>query len=273
MEQEPADELRSAAGIVATLQRAAEIPRCDFSIVHGKQPPLIPKYLSGLRQAAVLLLADTVRMLQEAEDDQAAERLWICFRMSAHLAADTIITSALTSHNLFKGADELTRWALGNDAFSTADRVRLFSGVESMPRRDPFGYVEAIRSAREQILKRLGFSGDAWAKAEQALNRLDGEELLYLLVVLDEPTKPRDREQPPQQEPDDGSDLAAVISPEGLAAARQGAEQARQIIKETSDVGAVLGGELPVIGNVRQRQATARADLRRAYFALQAPES
>jgi hypothetical protein len=226
--QEPAETLRSAADIVETLRRAAQIPRCDFSIVHGTQAPVIPGYLSGLRKAALLLLADAVRTLQEAEDDQAARQLEICFRMSAHLAGDPIITSALV---------------------------------------DPFGYVAAIRSAREQILKRLRFSGDAWARAQQTLDRLDGDELLYLLVVLDKPGEPQ------EQKPDDVDDLAGVISPEGLAAARQRAEQAGKIVEETSDVSAVLDRELPLIGNVRQRQATARADLRRAYFALQVPES
>jgi hypothetical protein len=267
IEQEPAESLQSAAGIVETLRQAARIPRCDFSIVHGKQAPVIPGYLSGLRKAALLLLADAVRMLQEAEDDQAAERLQVCFRMSAHLAGDPIIASALVSHDVFTDVDGLARWALGNDAFSARDRARLFRGVEAMPRRDPFGYVAAIRSAREQILKQLRFSGDAWARAEQTLNRLDGDELLYLLVVLDKPG------DPPERQPDDVDDLAGVIASEGLAAARQRAEQAGRIIQETSDVSAALDRELPLIGNVRQRQATARADLRRAYFALQAPKS
>ncbi|MHC5006482.1 MAG: hypothetical protein ACYTGF_03875 [Planctomycetota bacterium] len=267
IEPEPAETLRSAADVVETLRRAAQIPRCDFSIVNGKQAPVIPGYLSGLRKAAMLLLADAVRTLHEAEDDQAAQRLQICFRMSAHLAGDPIITSALVSHNVFNGADELARWARGNDAFSTDDRVRLFGGVEAISRKDPFGYVAAIRSARQQILKRLRFSGDAWVGAQQTLNRLDGDELLYLLVVLDNPGDPQ------EQKPDDVDDLAGVISPEGLAAARQRAEQAGRIIEETSDVSAVLDRELPLIGNVRQRQATARADLRRAYFALQVPES
>ena len=264
--QEPAETLQSAADIVETLRRAAEIPRCDFSIVHGRYAPVIPRYLAGLRQAGRLLVADAVRMLQEAEDDQAARRLEICFRMSAHLAGDPIITSALVSHNVFSGADELARWALGNDAFSADDRARLFGGVEAMPRRDPFGYVAAVRGAREQVLKRLRFGSEARTRAERMLNRLDGDELLYLLVVVDEPADPK---KPPQ---DDAAGLTGVISPEGLATARGRATQTRGILKETEDLSVALDRELPLIGNVRQRQATARADLRRAYFALQAPK-
>jgi hypothetical protein len=263
--QEPAETLRSAAAIVETLRRAAQIPRCDFSIVHGRYAPVIPRYLAGLRQAGRLLAADAVRMLQEAEDDQAAERLGICFHMSAHLAGDPIITSALVSHNLFNGADELARWALGNDAFSLDDRARLFGGVEAMPRRDPFGYVSAVRSTREQVLKRLRFGSEARSRAERMLNRLDGDQLLYLLVVVDEPTDPG---KPPQHE---AAGLTGVISPEGLTAARELANQARAILKETEDLGAALDTDLPLIANVKARQATARADLRRAYFALQDP--
>jgi hypothetical protein len=175
--------------------------------------------------------------------------------MSAHLAGDSIITSALVSHNVFNWADGLTRWALGNEAFSTDDRVRLFAGVEAMLRKDPFGYVAAIRDAREEILKRLRFSGDAWAKAGLALGRCDGDRLLYLLVVFDETS-----ETP---------DLGDVISLEGLATARGSAERTRKIIKETEDVQAAFARGSPVIGNVNERQASARGDLRRAYFALQ----
>jgi hypothetical protein len=264
---EPTGTLQSAAGIVETLRRAAEIPRCDFSIVHGRYAPVTPRYLAGLRQAGRLLAADAVRLLQEAEDDQAARRLEICFRMSAHLAGDPIITSALVSHNVFNGTDELARWARGNDAFSVDDRARIFRGVEAMPRKDPFGYIAAVRNAREQILKRLRFSGDARSRAEQVLNRCDGDQLLYLLVVVDEPADPGEKE------PDEAAGLDGVITPQGLAAARGRAEEARGALRETEDLGAVLDRDVGLIGNVKQRQATARADLRRAYFALQAPES
>jgi hypothetical protein len=266
IESESAETLKSAATIVETLRRAARIPRCDFSIVRGRYPPLIPEYLAGLRDAGLLLVADSVRMLQEAEDDQAADRLWICFRMSAHLSGDPIIASALVSHDVFNGTEGLARWALGNGAFSTEDRARLFAGVEAMSRKDPFGYVAAIRSAREQVLRRLRFSGDAWAKAEQALGRCDGDQLMFLLVVVDKPREPEPAAQ------GERVDLAGVISPEGLAAVRGQAEQARKIIEETTDLGAILNKGVPLIGNVRERQLSARADLRRAYFALQVPE-
>jgi hypothetical protein len=264
---EPAETLRSAAGIVETLRRAVEIPRCDFSIVHGRYAPVIPDYLAGLRQAGRLLAADAVRMLQEAEDDQAARQLEVCFRMSAHLAGDPVIASALVSHNVFAGADELARWALGNDAFSTEDRARLFHGVEAMPRKDPFGYISAVRSTREEVLKRLRFSSEARSRAGRMLNRLDGDQLLYLLVVFDETADP--------EEPrvDEAAGLDGVISPEFLEAARGRAGAARGVLRETEDLAAALDTDVPLIGNVKQRQATARADLRRAYFALQAPES
>jgi hypothetical protein len=268
IEEGPAETLRNAAGIVETLTRAAQIARCDFSIAHGKHPPVIPDYLPGLREAGRLLVADAVRMLQEAEDDQAAQRLGVCFRMTAHLAGDSIITSALASQIVFNEAGELARWALGNRAFTTDDRVRLFGGVAAMSRRDPFGYVSAVMNAREQILKRLRFSGDAWARTEQMLNRLDGDQLLYLLVVIEGPRDPAEAEK----EPGEAAGLAGVVSPEGLATARGQAEPAAKPLEETSDLAAVLDRGLPLIGNVRERQAMARADLRRVYFALQPPE-
>jgi hypothetical protein len=271
LDETNAGTLRSAAGIVETLRQAARIPRCDFSIVHGKHPPLIPDYLAGLRTAGRLLVADAVRMLQEAEDDQAADRLQVCFRMSAHLAGDSIITSSLVSHTVFGDADGLARWALGNAAFSAADRARLFDGVGAMPRRDPFGYVSALMSAREQIQKRLGPGGEDWARAEQALLRLDGDQLLYLLVVIDERSAAGSQKEGREQDDGKIADLADVISPEGLAAARRRAEEAGRIIKETAGFVAAVEQDVPLIGDVKQRQASARADLRRAYFAFEPP--
>jgi hypothetical protein len=264
---EAARTLRDAEAIVQTLRRAALIPRCDFSIVHGRHPPVIPDYAGGLREAGALLVADAVRLLQEAEDGQAADRLWIGFRMSAHLAGDPIITSALVSHTVFASADELARWALGNGAFSTDERAQLFLGVELIPRRDPFGYVAAVMSAREQILPRLHFTGDARLKAEQALRTFDGDRLLYLLVVID---APRSAEAEPQPLP---TELADVLSLEALAAARARAEQVMRMIEETDSVEVVADQAPPPIGRVAERQAAARADLRRAYFALQPDEN
>jgi hypothetical protein len=257
VDEAPAETLRGAAAIVDTLRRAAQIPRCDFSVVHGRFAPVVPGYLPGLRQAGRLLVADAVRNLQDAEDTQAADRLWICFRMSAHLAGDSIITSALVSHTVFNGADELARWALGNGAFSTDDRARLFDGVGAMERKDPFGYVSAVRSARGLVLRRVHVS------AEALVGRLDADQLLYLLVVLGEPGGPGEAAQ------DDLAGLGGVISLEGLATAQEQAERAGRILEEAADLGAVLEGSVPRIGDVRDRQATARADLRRAYFALQ----
>jgi hypothetical protein len=276
LDETRAETLRAAADIVATLKRATQIPRCDFSIVNGKEPPVFPAYLAGLREAGRLLVADAVRMLQEAEDDQAADRLQVCFRMSAHLAGDSIFSSALVSHTVFSDADGLARWAVGNDAFSTEDRACLLSGVEAMPRKDPFGYVAAVVSAREQIPKRLRLGGDAWAEAEQVLRRLDADQLLYLLVVIDEPgdagSRGQQRQQREDQEKQMLADLDEVISREDLAAARESAGQARRVIEETGDLGIVVERDVPLIGSVKRRQASARADLRRAYFALQPQE-
>jgi hypothetical protein len=274
------ETLRTAGDIVEMLERAAQIPRCDFSIVHGKNPPVFPAYLAGLRAAGRLLVADALRMLQEVEDDQAADRLQVCFRMSAHLAGDSIFSSSLVSHTVFSDADRLARWALDNDAFSTDDRARLFNGVEAMSRKDPFGYVAAVMSAREQIPKRLRLGGDAWATAEQVLPRFDGDQLLYLLVVIDEPggsgsqeqEKKKQTQKEKEEEEEKAAGLGDVISLEGLAAARGSAKRARQILEETADLVAVVERDVPLIGNVKQRQALARADLRRAYFALQPPE-
>jgi hypothetical protein len=135
-----------------------------------------------------------------------------------------------------------------------------------MPRKDPFGYVAAVMAARGQILLRLGFTGDARLKAEQTLRTLDGDRLLYLLVVIDAP-KGADVEPLPVP-----ADLAGVLSLDDLAMARAQAEQAIRMIEETRSIEAVADQRPLLIGDVAKRQAAARGDLRRAYFALEPGE-
>jgi hypothetical protein len=251
--------LADASAIVDALRQGSRLPRCDFSITRtGRFRDVVPDYLPGLLNAGLLLLADTVRMLQDGEDEHAAERMAICYRMTAHLAGDEWITSALVSHAVFGATEGMTARGLKWGLNSTQHRTALFEAVSAMSRKDPFGYVAGIRGAREQVLRRLVTRGNATPQAEQLLGALDGDQLLYLLVILEE----RDDEAA-------SPGLTDVLPADVIAEARSRAEQARTVLRQSGDLRAAFDGGVPRIGMVNERFATARADLRRAYFTLQ----
>ena len=267
----PVDEqavatLEKTAEIVVTLREAAALARCDFSIASDARRA-VPVYLAGMREAAHLLQAGAIRLWQNDQPAPAAERLAICYRMSAHLASSGSLVGALLSQEIFKDTDELARQALEWDTFSTPQRAVLLAAAESMPPKDPFGYTQALADARQRIRRWLAgtFHGDAEAleRSTASIHRLDGDQLLYLLVVVthraseDEPTPQRLHA------------LDDCVSLESLFVAQGDSERVTERIIATGDLAAVLANPVPEIGLVEEHFSAARADYRRAIATLQ----
>ncbi|MCH8164979.1 MAG: hypothetical protein IH889_05155 [Planctomycetes bacterium] len=268
--EERAETLSQAEAIVETLRAGSQKSRCDFSIARRGRPSAIPSYLPGIREAVRLLLADAVRLLQQRETAAAADRLVIGYRMSAHLAGDKVITASLVSHVMFTALDALAGWALAQDAFSDTQRSALLGAVETMSRKDPFGYIAGITSAREQVHKWIVSSapripGEDTPRARELVRGLDGDQLLYMLIVR---ASPADGSKPAQSNSRDSlRGLDDVISLENLTLALTQAQDLRRAI-ESGAFDGLSDRAVPEIANVRQRLASARADLRRSVFSL-----
>ncbi len=268
--EERAETLSQAEAIVETLRAGSQKSRCDFSIARRRGPSAIPSYLPGIREAVRLLLADAVRLLQQRETAAAADRLVIGYRMSAHLAGDKVITASLVSHVMFTALDALAGWALAQDAFSDTQRSALLGAVETMSRKDPFGYIAGITSAREQVHKWIVSSapripGEDTPRARELVRGLDGDQLLYMLIVR---ASPADGGKPAQSNSRDSlRGLDDVISLENLTLALTQAQDLRRAI-ESGAFDGLSDRAVPEIANVRQRLASARADLRRSVFSL-----
>ncbi len=144
------ESLTEVEPIIAVLREASHTARCDFSAVR-LWIPAIPTYLPGFRELANLLLADADRLLQAGEADAAVDRLEICYRMSAHLAKDGIITSALVSHDMFNRAAAILQRNLTQAFLEDVHRELLHQALEMMSRKDPFGYIAGITIARKEI--------------------------------------------------------------------------------------------------------------------------
>ncbi len=248
---------RETAAIIETLRTGSQKSRCDFAMsLHGRAPA-IPVYLPGLRDAVRLLHADAVRSLQRQKPGPAADRLAICFRLSAHLAGDPKIPSALTSHVIFIASTELARWGL--DSLNADQRAGLLKAVRAGSHRDPFGYVSSQAAARMALLDGLRLRTEARQRARRTARLLDGDRLLYMTVVAGRVEIPL-----PETEA-----LDDVISLEALVLALTEAARVREEVTVTGDLSPIARRTVPDIGQVGERFARARSDLREAIAMLE----
>ncbi len=242
--------------IIETLREGSLKLRCDFSIARNGRPPAIAAYLPGLRDAARLLHADTVRQLLLGKPADAADRLAICFRLSAHLAGDGQLPSSLTSQVIFNRTLGLAERGL--DAFNTDHLAGMLRAAEMAEARDPFGYLSSQAAARREIVDALRLRGDPLLKAQRSIGRLDGDRLLYMVVITS-----RGETDLPAAEP-----LGDVISLEAIALVLTQVQEVRRSVARTGDLRSIADSDVPDIGRIRERFAEAQSDMRKATATL-----
>ncbi len=242
--------------IVGMLRDGSLKPRCDFSIARTGRAPAIASYLPGLRDAARLLHADAVRQLRLGKPADAADRLAICFRLSAHLAGDGQLPSTLTSQVIFNRTRALAQGGL--DAFDTDHLARMLRAAQTAEARDPFGYLSSRAAARSAIVDALRLRGDPLLRAQRSVSRLDGDRLLYMVVI----TSRGEIDLPAAES------LGDVISLEAISLALTEVQDVRRMVAETGDLGLIAQRDVPDIGRVRERFAEAQSDMRKATVTL-----
>ncbi len=255
--------LAAIAPIVETLREGSSKPGCDFSVTRRETSPFVPVYLAGMREAARLLHADAIGRLQAEQPGPAADRLAICYRMSAHLAEDPRLLSSVTAQVIFEDTTSIARW--GRDLFKPAQRAAMLEAARGVGRRDPFGYLVNLGAARVALLETLPLPDEGRPRAAEAVGRLNGDQLVYLLAVA----APPDTASAAPVEPEG---LEGIISYEDLEIARSFAEQVRDFIAGSGDLDAVFERPVPTIAKVHERFQAARSTLGRALTALQATE-
>lgn len=263
---------------IDVLREGSRKRRCDFSVLRAglRWKQFCPKYDPGLWVALRLLRADAARLLRNEKRQEAVDRLTIAYRIIAHLSDDDRIMSALVAHQAFMATHGFSLAALQGDRLGEAERAALLSTVRQIDRADPFGYLRAIRTTREDLALRCDHprAEESGFQVELAtrLRRLDGDCLLYALAVHDtigprgvvEP--PRGEDEPePLQSP---QRLKDILSFQALMIARGQAPGVEPVLAR-GEVDVLMREDLPCIGQVVERQRAARSDLRKAMKALQ----
>ncbi len=260
--------LTDADPIITLLREASHTARCDFSAVRGRWALAIPAYLPGFRELANLLVADADRLLQVGEADAAVDRLEICYRMSAHLATDGVITSALVSHDMFNAADAILQRELTQAFLENVHRELLHQALETMSRKDPFGYIAGITGARKRIEEWLSDRRQSSAAPQLDLGEFargrDIDQLLAWMVAL---RHIQDVFDWPEATTDSLAPLDGLLALDAVAAVAEQSAEIRAAIK-AGNVEALSDREFPSIARVRQQLARARADLRRSVRVL-----
>jgi hypothetical protein len=275
------ETLDSAQPVVDLFREGSLRKRCDFAFLRANQPlELCPGYVAGMRDAFRLLHADALRFLRGGETDAAVDRLGICYRVIGHLSGDEPILSALVAHQAFDRTHDLTAGALRSGAADEEQRQKMLDAAERIGRKDPFGYIESIISAREviacRLTRRLPEDEFMMRRRQQIADLVmgwDGDELLYYLAIRD--TMARAGEQPPPGDesapPHPVTRLDDVISLEELDMVRTEVPLVAPILAR-GDAALFDGREIPRFGRVVERMRAARRDLREG-LALLRPSS
>ncbi|MDY7107776.1 MAG: hypothetical protein SYC29_03985, partial [Planctomycetota bacterium] len=271
--------------VIDLFREGSQKRRCDFAVLRPRyELPFCPEYLGGLRDAVRFLHADARRRLEGGEPTAAADRLAIGYRLVAHLEEDEPVLSALLAHRIFDRTHELAASALVGVGLKEKQRAGLLDAAELIGRKDPFGYISSLLGTRPPLGVRLckitstgEFNDERCEAAKAMVSRCDGDQLLYLLAILDTMARAGEEEEEQEEAGADAKDdrfapLADVISlPELGTARRETSIVAPRLARGELDL--FDGGEFPRFGRVVERMRGARGDLRRALRFLHPPDA
>lgn len=127
------------ASVVKALVEASAVRHCDFEIEWEKGFAAVLPHLGKARQAARLLRVDARAKLAHGDVHGAAEDVAATYRLSAHLAGDQIIISALVSMAIARLADGEAELLAASGRLTAADRDAILAAMAVAEPADPFG--------------------------------------------------------------------------------------------------------------------------------------
>ena len=269
VDEELTKSLTEAESLISIVREASQMNRCDFAAATRNEILAIPEYLPGFRELANLLIADANRLFDLGEADAAFDRLEICLRMSAHLAKDKSIASALISHKIFTLASTVLQKPLTLAFLEDVHRVLIEDALATMGRKDPFGYITSITETRESIKNWLWSSTRGAIEKDEALSKIlrncPADRLFSIFSMMRRwnidklvwSEAPTDTLHP----------LNDVLDLDALGEVISQVPQWLEAIKAKQHI-SILEIERPVISPVRQQLARARGDFRKAVLAL-----
>lgn len=169
-------------GWIKSLMDAAAIEQFDLGYVEGLARKIEDDdsrrgYLSNIRGAADVLLADARRLWLDGKHADAADRLRAVFGLARHTSdLPSPLINQLMARSLFRKAWQATTMILaeGQPALPEKQRRELLAVVSAMDAKDPVGRRAGWEACRRSVRQ---FAG------EQLSNGKIGEPLLAMLAI------------------------------------------------------------------------------------------
>jgi hypothetical protein len=188
--------LEHAQPIIETLAQAAAIERCQFaSVVSSQRSPAIAKsWLPGMRELARLLRDDAARLRKAGQHDQAADRLRLALRMSAHLSQGKTIAESVTAHVILNEAAAPLESLHATGKVSDEMTAKVGAAASKLSSRDALGYNAAVTADRDAFARAVtvgGRSGDlpiVESFKRENLDALTADQVAYAVAVWDRAT-------------------------------------------------------------------------------------
>lgn len=270
--------------IVDLIRQASQLKRCDFEKLRRiEKLTIAPAYVIGMHELLGLLQTDALRLMQDKNSADAADRLAIGYRAIGHLSGDDQLLSALVAHHAFDGLTLQMRNGL-SAGLSDEQRGGLFNAIDRINRRDPFGYVNAVMATRKQVERPLRHHSAVYARQDGdeidvMISDWQGEQLLYVLTMIEtvrgidpkagnalniaRAPRANDEEMYKPILIDRLRPVNGVISIEAVQTAQNGVAEVAALLAE-GKLDIVKGREIPSIGSWNDRMRHARGDLREA---------
>ena len=186
-----ADEMlaRSDRSVTALLAQAANLKRCDFSILRRPLPSLEVPLLGGLRGAVRATLAAGLRDARaRASADPGALAAILGFRAAALLATDPSLSRAAVGRTIWVESTAALEESLKAGPLTAKVRDEVERALGTMPPADPFGFRKGIeRDAVRAVDEMVRYASGATAEAREAraqILRQRGPTSMFARVAL-----------------------------------------------------------------------------------------
>jgi hypothetical protein len=202
-----ADVLQSLNGAqqaIDVFREASLKRRCDFGFVRQREQSslIIPSYAPGMHDGLRIIRLDALRLRAAGDDDLAAERLAICWRMCGHLgdepplthpAPPTTLACSIIAHRNFNDTLPMVESWVKHQRLAEESLIMLRESLARIGRKDPFGYISSTMETRKQVVGELHGQYinnqeqmEAHRKTTELVEQFDVDRMFHTLVIFDQ---------------------------------------------------------------------------------------
>lgn len=129
---------------IESLLAASQMGNADWQVAYDEGPFAKLPHLGKMRTATKILAADALRCAQDAEPEQAAERVVALYRMSGQITKDRLLISSLVGMAIENLANDLTTQLIEDEQLGSEGAQRVLNAIQERGLEDRFSMRDAI---------------------------------------------------------------------------------------------------------------------------------